>query len=483
MKKLFLNFLPIAVIGLLSLTEAAAQSVTSESISFNLEDVTEMFMPPDLRMNVKFVDDNKNNILEADETGFIQLEISNKGGKADNVKVSVTPEDKAYGVTLNQSLFTTSILKNGVHKMQIPMRAELNVPTGYTKFHITVSEPMGYDINATLELSTFEYQKAKIRMNGVEITDAGVDVKPYNGNPDNKLQNMDVVRATVLLQNVGDGEARSVSYKVVSKDPNIRILTMSGYAQEYNLLGVSHSVRIVNECVCGEADEAVMGLAVLLAHEVHVIRSHDLRSRLCGQLEYSFVGHDLALVDILGLSRYLCLMFLHLQVEIVSKDLLMPFYGLFCSRHVSGDDCPRDLSGDTCGAAHQTFRIFLHDLVAHTRLLVVFSFDMAGRHNLHEVPVSVVVLRKKDEVEIASVVLVLQLVVIVSGHIDFTAYYGLDIGIFLRHLQEFLHTVHVSVVGDRQCRHFELLRSFKQGGNRRLTVENGILRMYVKMDE
>ena len=79
MKKLFLNFLPIAVIGLLSLTEAAAQSVTSESISFNLEDVTEMFMPPDLRMNVKFVDDNKNNILEADETGFIQLEISNKG--------------------------------------------------------------------------------------------------------------------------------------------------------------------------------------------------------------------------------------------------------------------------------------------------------------------------------------------------------------------------------------------------------------------
>ncbi len=260
MKKLFLNFLPIAVIGLLSLTEAAAQSVTSESISFNLEDVTEMFMPPDLRMNVKFVDDNKNNILEADETGFIQLEISNKGGKADNVKVSVTPEDKTYGVTLNQSLFTTSILKNGVHKMQIPMKAELNVPTGYTKFHITVSEPMGYDINATLELSTFEYQKAKIRMNGVEITDAGVDVKPYNGNPDNKLQNMDVVRATVLLQNVGDGEARNVTYKVVSKDPNIRILTMSGYAQEYN--------GRVDDMLVGQAKEISFRLSPN-AHYVH----------------------------------------------------------------------------------------------------------------------------------------------------------------------------------------------------------------------
>lgn len=260
MKKLFLNFLPIAVIGLLSLTEAAAQSVTSESITFNLEDVTEMFMPPDLRMNVKFVDDNKNNILEAEEKGYIQLGISNKGGKADNVRITVTPENASYGVKLSQSLFTTSILKNGTHYIQIPMEADLHVPTGYTKFHITVSEPMGYDINATVELSTFEYQKARIRMNGVEITDAGVDVKPYNGNPDNKLQNMDVVRATVLLQNVGDGEAHGVSYKVVSKDPNIRILTMSGYAQEYN--------GRLDGMLVGEAKEVSFRLSPN-AHYVH----------------------------------------------------------------------------------------------------------------------------------------------------------------------------------------------------------------------
>jgi hypothetical protein len=91
---------------------------------------------------------------------------------------------------------------------------------------------MGYDINATLELSTFAFQKAKLTMNGVEISDSGVDTKPYNGNPDNKLQNMDVVRATVMIQNVGDGEAHNVTYKVTSNDPNIRLLTMSGYAQE-----------------------------------------------------------------------------------------------------------------------------------------------------------------------------------------------------------------------------------------------------------
>ena len=231
MKRLMKTLLPLAVLCLMGAIHAQAQSVTSESISFRLEDVTEMFMPPDLRMNIKFIDDNNNNILEAEESGYILLEISNRGGKADNVKVTVTPADRSYGVDLGQSVINTYVDKNSSTEVHVPMTASLHVPTGFTKFNIVVSEPMGYDINATLELSTFEFQRAKLNLNGVEISDSGVDTKPYNGNPDNKLQNMDVVRATVLIQNIGDGEAKKIRYTISSKDPNIRLLTMSGYAQ------------------------------------------------------------------------------------------------------------------------------------------------------------------------------------------------------------------------------------------------------------
>lgn len=225
------TLLPLAVLCLMGAIHAQAQSVTSESISFRLEDVTEMFMPPDLRMNIKFIDDNNNNILEAEESGYILLEISNRGGKADNVKVTVTPADRSYGVDLGQSVINTYVDKNSSTEVHVPMTASLNVPTGFTKFNIVVSEPMGYDINATLELSTFEFQRAKLNLNGVEISDSGVDTKPYNGNPDNKLQNMDVVRATVMIQNIGDGEAKNIKYTISSQDPNIRLLTMSGYAR------------------------------------------------------------------------------------------------------------------------------------------------------------------------------------------------------------------------------------------------------------
>ncbi len=231
MKRLMKTLLPLAVLCLMGAIHAQAQSVTSESISFRLEDVTEMFMPPDLRMNIKFIDDNNNNILEAEESGYILLEISNRGGKADNVKVTVTPADRSYGVDLGQSVINTYVDKNSSTEVHVPMTASLNVPTGFTKFNIVVSEPMGYDINATLELSTFEFQRAKLNLNGVEISDSGVDTKPYNGNPDNKLQNIDVVRATVLIQNIEDGEAKKIRYTISSKDPNIRLLTMSGYAQ------------------------------------------------------------------------------------------------------------------------------------------------------------------------------------------------------------------------------------------------------------
>lgn len=260
MKKLCFRFFLLLAGAGCTAVQAAAQSVTSESISFKLEDVTEMFMPPDLRMNIKFVDANNNNILEAEESGYISLDISNKGGKADNVKVTVTPENAAYGVKLQQSMLMTTVDKSEVRSLRIPMKADLNVPTGYTKFHITVSEPMGYDINAVMELSTYEFQKAKFRLNGVEISDSGVDAKPYNGNPDNKLQNMDVVRTTVLVQNVGDGEANNITYKIVSKDPNVRILTMSGYAQE-----ISGSI---GDMLIGQAREISFRLSPN-AHYVH----------------------------------------------------------------------------------------------------------------------------------------------------------------------------------------------------------------------
>ena len=97
---------------------------------------------------------------------------------------------------------------------------------------------------------------------------------------------------------------------------------------------------------------------------------------------------------------------------------------------------------------------------------------MPRRDYLHQILVSVVVLRQQNKMEIRPVVLVLELMVIMLGHIYLTSDDRLYLRILLRHLQELLHTVHVSMVGYGQSRHFEFFCALEKAGDRCLTVKD-----------
>lgn len=219
----------IAVIILSSLNFAAhAQSVTSEVVTFSIEDVSDLFMPPELYVDIDFSDANDNKILEAEESGKIRLTLNNRGGKSDAVSVSVNPTRNYQGLTFNTRHATTSIAADGTATLEFPISAGLDIPTDSLEFAIKVSEPLGYDIDATLMLSTFEYQKAKMSLQGVSIIDAGKGLRPLNGSPDGKVQKGEVVKAVVTLQNTGHGEANGVRYTITSSNPNVYLMTESG---------------------------------------------------------------------------------------------------------------------------------------------------------------------------------------------------------------------------------------------------------------
>ena len=139
---------------------AIAQSVTSEVITFSIEDVSELFMPPELYVDIDFDDDNKNKILEAQESGIIRLTLNNKGGKSDGVSVSVNPVRPYKGLSFNTRLTKTSVESDGATTLEFPISAGIDIPTDSLEFAIKISEPLGYDIDAILMLSTYEYQKA-----------------------------------------------------------------------------------------------------------------------------------------------------------------------------------------------------------------------------------------------------------------------------------------------------------------------------------
>ena len=69
------------------------------------------------------------------------------------------------------------------------------------------------------------------------------------------------------------------------------------------------------------------------------------------------------------------------------------------------------------------------------------------------------------------------------GSIDLAAYDRLDVRMLGRMLEKLFHAIHVAMVSDGQSRHAQLFRSFEKLGDGRQSIEDGILCMYVKMDE
>ena len=227
------NINPSLLLGLSLLTAttvASAQSAVSEVISFSLEDVSELYMPPELYVDIDFIDERSNKILEALETGNIKITLSNKGGDADNVVVSVIPDKMYRGIVFEEQSAKTKIKADESVDLLFPISSTIDLPTDSIRFSIKVSEPMGYDIDASVVLSTYEYPKSKIEMQGVSIIDAGKGLRALNNNPDGKIQKGEVVKATVTLQNTGVGEAKNIKYSITSQNPNVLLMTESGSA-------------------------------------------------------------------------------------------------------------------------------------------------------------------------------------------------------------------------------------------------------------
>ena len=211
---------------------SAAQSAVSKVISFSMDEVTGIFMPPELYVDIDFIDDNGNKILEAKESGHILLKLQNYGGDASGVEVFVTPDKNVQGLFCDIKSLTTDISADGRKELDFPIYADVSIPTDSVFLDIKVRERMGYDIDAKLLLSTCEFQKSAISLQGVSIVDSGRGARARHGNPDGKIQNGEVVWAKLLLQNTGVGAARGITYTINSDDPNILLMTDTGLVPE-----------------------------------------------------------------------------------------------------------------------------------------------------------------------------------------------------------------------------------------------------------
>ena len=96
------------------------------------------------------------------------------------------------------------------------------------------------------------------------------------------------------------------------------------------LLGIEHTVGVVEVFACGEAQEVIVGLGVFLVYEVGIIGAYQFDAIFLGQLYEHPVGF---LLQRKGFAvgaqvRVFHLMALQLQIIVVAEHTLIPLYGL-----------------------------------------------------------------------------------------------------------------------------------------------------------
>ncbi len=221
---------------------------------------------------------------------------------------------------------------------------------------------------------------------------------------------------------------------------------------------------------------------------------------------------------------------LEFEIVILAEDALVPLYRLLGRSQIALGDSFRDLAAQTCRATDYTLVVLFQLEVVGTRTHIE-SLGPRLRDDLYEVMISLGILRQQNQVVAALVLLALFHRQTATGHIDLASYYRLEIllgqsvvlgfqsrhlrsllgggrargihrglqsgylglgglylvatrAVFLLHIvPKLLYTEHVAVVGNRNALHSVGDCLVDEPLNTRLTVQNGVLRMDVKMNE
>ena len=96
------------------------------------------------------------------------------------------------------------------------------------------------------------------------------------------------------------------------------------------LLGVEHAGGVVEVFACGQAEQVVVGLGIVLVNEVRVVGAHQLDAVFLGQFHEHLVGfllqgEGLAVGAYVGVGHLMALQF---EIVVVAKHVFVPFYGL-----------------------------------------------------------------------------------------------------------------------------------------------------------
>jgi len=200
----------------------------SNAVDAKIEPTFEFTYPPVLYVNMEFKDETGDGVINANENAKLILEFFNRGsGPAQGLNITFKSNRRDPAFTISDAIYIPFIAPNSSHKVTIPMEAGFNVESLEHHIEINVTEHFGYDMDpATLIVNTLEYQEPEIVFSGMEIFDSGQGTVSIV--TDGQLQAGEMVKAKIVVQNIGNNIARNVRYQIDVNDSNIYLRGTEG---------------------------------------------------------------------------------------------------------------------------------------------------------------------------------------------------------------------------------------------------------------
>lgn len=158
----------------------------------------------------KFLDENKDNFINANEKCFISLNVENIGnGIAKNVTVKTELKNEIKGLYVRKAIKLEDMNPNSGREVRIPIEGELYLVDGLAEFTIEVVEDRGFDafpLEMKVETRKFASPQLIVADAAFSTEDGGLIKLNYP------------INLKVIIQNIGEGDAKNA--KVSFKLPN-----------------------------------------------------------------------------------------------------------------------------------------------------------------------------------------------------------------------------------------------------------------------
>ncbi|HQB50564.1 MAG TPA: hypothetical protein PLW33_07805, partial [Candidatus Cloacimonas sp.] len=164
-------------------------------------------VPPQLSSKISFSEPSGNNMLDAEETADLSIEISNTGkGSGYMVQANITITG-VNGIDYDKMIYFGELAPGKSQSKSCQISAGQNLSEGTAQLKISFSEQNGFPP----EDKIIQFSTKSLIPPDIQITDIAIDDQNKNG----KIEQGEQFDLLVRIQNKGNGLAKNVSTKLI----------------------------------------------------------------------------------------------------------------------------------------------------------------------------------------------------------------------------------------------------------------------------